>query len=148
VREVTMPGLERGFAAGDKTRAEFTLSLPLFIVTGTTDEEWERARTATKRQIAFYGSTPGYHGVLRLHGWEDVGTKLNELSRKGEWVAMGELVTDDMLEAFAIVASPSDLAAAVQARYGDLLDRISFNVQYESDPEMRAALLAELKAAR
>src|SRR3954469_24356904 len=95
VREVTLPGLTRGFEKGGRTRADFTLSLPVFVVTGTTDEEWEAARTGTKQQIAFYGSTPGYHGVLRVHGWEDVGTELNALSRKGEWVAMGELVTDE-----------------------------------------------------
>jgi probable F420-dependent oxidoreductase len=147
VREVTLPGLERGFGKGGRTRADFTLSLPVFVVTGTTDEEWEAARTGTKQQIAFYGSTPGYHGVLRTHGWEDVGTQLNELSRKGEWVAMGELITDDMLETFAVVAPPDALAAAILARYGEIVDRLNFDAPYQSEPTVWKGVLAQLKAA-
>jgi len=148
VREVTLPGLERGFTTSGRTRADFTLSLPVFVVTGTTDEEWEAARRGTKQQIAFYGSTPGYHGVLRLHGWDDIGTQLNQLSRKGEWVAMGELITDEMLETFAVVAPPGDLAAGIVARYGDVLDRVSFDTPYASDPGIWTQLVADLKAAR
>jgi len=147
VREVTLPGLARGFEKGGRTRADFTLSLPVFAVTGTTDEEWETARTGTKQQIAFYGSTPGYHGVLRVHGWEDVGTKLNELSRKGEWVAMGELITDEMLETFAVVATPDALAAAILARYGEVVDRLNFDTPYKSDPEVWTSVLQQLKVA-
>jgi alkanesulfonate monooxygenase SsuD/methylene tetrahydromethanopterin reductase-like flavin-dependent oxidoreductase (luciferase family) len=147
VREVTLPGIARGFATSGRTRADFTLSLPVFVVTGTTDAEWDAARTGTKQQIAFYGSTPGYHGVLRLHGWEDVGVKLNELSRKGEWVAMGELITDEMLETFAVVAPPDHLAAAILARYGEILDRLDFDAPYQSDPEVWTSVLAQLQAA-
>ena len=148
VRESTLPGLERGFAAaeGQRTRADFTLSLPLFVVTATDDERWDAARTGTKRQIAFYGSTPGYHGVLRLHGWEEVGLELNRLSRQGEWVAMGELITDEMLDTFAVVAAPDDLAGAITARYGDVLDRVSFDTPYETDPEIWSAVVAALPA--
>ena len=46
-------------------------------------------RHGTKQQIAFYGSTPGYRGVLELHGWGEIGEQLNAMSKRGEWVAMG-----------------------------------------------------------
>ena len=146
VREVTLPSLQRGWGAGGKTRADFTLALPLFLVTGTTDDEWAAARKGTREQIAFYGSTPGYHGVLRLHGWEDVGTELNQLSRRGEWVAMGELITDEMLETFAVVAPPDALAAGILGRYGEILDRLNFDAPYVSNPEVWTTVLHELKA--
>jgi probable F420-dependent oxidoreductase len=147
VHEVTLPALERGFAKSGRARADFTLSLPVFIVTGTTDEEWAAARKGTREQIAFYGSTPGYHGVLDLHGWGDVGTELNQLSRKGEWVAMGNLVTDEMLETFAVSTAPDDLAPAIRARFGDVLDRISFDAPYNADPEIWRQLVTALHDA-
>ena len=106
VREVTMPSLEAGFAAGGRSRADFELSGPIFVVTGTTDEEMAQAATATKQQIAFYGSTPGYRGVLELHGWGEIGEQLNAMSKRGEWVEMGGLITDEMLDTFAVVAPP------------------------------------------
>jgi probable F420-dependent oxidoreductase len=147
VREVTLPGLERGFGKSGRTFADFTLSLPVFVVTGRTDEEWATARKGTREQIAFYGSTPGYHGVLRQHGWEDVGTELNQLSRQGEWVAMGELITDEMLETFAVVAAPDALAAAILDRYGEIVDRLNFDAPYKSDPGIWTSVLTQLKAA-
>jgi probable F420-dependent oxidoreductase len=147
VREVTLESLQRGFAAGGKTRGDFTLACPVFVLTGTNDEEWAAARKGTREQIAFYGSTPGYHGVLRVHGWEDVGTELNQLSKKGEWVAMGDLISDEMLETFAVVAAPDDLADGIVARYGDMLDRCSFDAPYAADPEIWKQLVADLKAA-
>jgi probable F420-dependent oxidoreductase len=145
VDEVTLPALARGFASGGKTRAEFEITMPVCVVTGTTDAEWDAARTATKSQIAFYGSTPGYHGVLRTHGWDDLGPELNQLSRQGEWAAMGELITDDILETFAVIAPPDELAAGIMARWGGLLDRLSFYAVYESDPELWAQVVADLK---
>jgi probable F420-dependent oxidoreductase len=147
VREVTMPALERGWARGGKTRADFSLSGPMFVVSGTNDAELEAARSGTKQQIAFYGSTPAYRGVLELHGWGDLQDELNRLSKQGEWVQMGELIDDEILHTFAVVGSPEELPALLQARYGDLIDRISFYAPYRSDPERWASVLAGLKAA-
>ena len=49
---------------------------------------------------------------------------------------MGELITDEMLETFAVVAPPDDVAAGMLARFGDVVDRISFDPPYASDPEV------------
>ena len=118
VREVTLPALERGFARAGRGRDGFEVSGPMFVVSGTSDEEWAAARQGTKQQIAFYGSTPAYRPVLELHGWGDVGDELNTMSKRGEWVEMGELITDDILDAFAVVAEPDDVAPKLRARFG------------------------------
>ena len=68
VKEVTLPALERGLARAGRGRASFEVSGPLFVVTGATEQEFAQAEQATKQQIAFYGSTPAYRGVLELHG--------------------------------------------------------------------------------
>ena len=141
VREVTLPALERGWEKAGKTRADFQLSGPLFVVTGTTDEQIEKARAGTKQQIAFYGSTPAYRGVLELHGWGDLQTELNAMSKLGKWVEMGDLIDDEMLETFAVVGEPEAIGAEMQARYGDLVDRLSFYAPYQSDPDRWSAVL-------
>jgi len=145
VREVTMPALERGWKQAGKSRADFEISGPLFVVTGATDEERDKARQGTKQQIAFYGSTPAYRGVLDLHGWGDLQTDLNRLSKQGEWVAMGDLITDDILETFAVVADPEDIPKALLARFGDIVDRLSFYAPYQSDPDRWKQVLAGFK---
>jgi probable F420-dependent oxidoreductase len=147
VREVTLPALERGWQRAGKTRADFQLSGPMFVVTGATEEEQVKARQGTKQQIAFYGSTPAYRGVLELHGWGALQDDLNRLSKQGEWVQMGELIDDEILDAFAVVGEPEDLPRLLQERYGDLLDRLSFYAPYKSDPDRWAGVVAQLKAS-
>jgi probable F420-dependent oxidoreductase len=143
VREVTLPALERGFAKSGRTRSDFEISGPLFVVTGANDEEMAASVQATKQQIAFYGSTPAYRSVLELHGWGDLGDELNQLSKRGEWVQMGELVDDDVLDTFAVVAEPEQVAARMRDRYGDLVDRILFSAPVRKDPQRWRSAIAE-----
>src|SRR4051812_34979380 len=142
VREVTLPALERGFAKSGRTRADFEISGPLFVVTGATEEEMAASARATKQQIAFYGSTPAHRSVLDLHGWGGLGEELNRLSKRGEWAQMGELVDDDLLGTFAVVAEPEQVAPRMRERYGDLVDRILFSAPVRNDPERWGAAVA------
>ena len=146
IREVTLPALERGLARGGRSRADIEISGPLFVVSGTNAAEMDAARRATKQQIAFYGSTPAYRGVLALHGWGEIGDELNVMSKRGEWVEMGDLITDEILETFAVVAEPDDVAAALVARYGDLVDRLSFYMPYQADQDATRAMVERLRA--
>src|SRR6516225_6676347 len=110
LREVTIPALERGFARSGRSRADFELSCPVFVVTGTTDAEVAASTKRVREQIAFYASTPAYRGVLELHGWGELQPELNALSKQGEWVEMGERIDDDVLQTFAVVDSPAKVA--------------------------------------
>jgi probable F420-dependent oxidoreductase len=141
MREKTMPALERGFARGQRSRESFQVSYPGFIVTGNAEER-ETAKQMVKAQIAFYGSTPAYRPVLELHGWGDLQTELNGLSKRAEWAQMATLIDDDMLDAFAVTADPGDIAAEVRKRFGDLVDRFSFYAPYHLAPERWAEVLA------
>jgi probable F420-dependent oxidoreductase len=142
IREVTLPALERGAAKAGKSRADLTVSYPGFVVTGATDADVAAAASAVRQQIAFYGSTPAYRPVLELHGWGDLQSELNTLSKRGEWVQMGELIDDDVLNTFAVVAPINDVAAQVKARFGDIVDRFSFYMPYKMDPAESKTLLA------
>ncbi len=146
LRDVTVPALERGFGQAGRSRSDFEISGPLFVVTGSSEEAMAESAQATKQQIAFYGSTPAYLPVLALHGWADLHHELNRLSKRGEWVQMGEIVDDDVLDTFAIVAEPEDVAAKMKARYGGLVDRLTFSAPVRQDPQRWADVIAQLRA--
>ena len=134
LREVTLPALDRGLARSRRGRADIEISYLLMIATGDAEEEMARAVAGTRQQIAFYGSTPAYRGVLDLHGWAALGDELNALSRSSredKWAAMGGLIDDDVLNAFAVVAEPARVAAEIQRRFGGLIDRVSFYSPYD-----------------
>ena len=145
LREVTLPAAERGLRASGRTRDDFCVSHLLLTATGRTQEEMADAVARTRRQIAFYGSTPSYRNVLDLHGWGALGPELTSLSREGRWQEMGTLIDDEVLNAFAVVAEPDRLAAEIHRRYGALVDRVSFYTAYEIDDEVLAPVVEELR---
>ena len=142
LREVSLPALERGAAKAGKTRDDLTISYPGFVVTGSNDEETEAAAKAVRQQIAFYASTPAYRPVLELHGWGDLQPELNTLSKRGEWAKMGELIDEDVLNAFAVVCPLDQVAREVRNRFEGMVDRFSFYAPYKVDPEVWKGVLA------
>jgi probable F420-dependent oxidoreductase len=141
LREHTLPVLEEGLAASGRSRAEFGIAFSGFVVSGTTEEEMAAATRGVREQIAFYGSTPAYRPVLDLHGWGELGAELTRLSRGADadrWRRMGELIDDEVLGTFAVVAEPDRLGAALLHRFGGLVDRFTFYAPYQHE----AALFA------
>lgn len=145
LREVTIPALARGRAKAGKTMEGFEIVGPSFVVTGTNEKEMDAAATGTRRQIAFYGSTPAYRGVLDIHGWGGLQDELNTLSKQGKWAEMGDLITDDILNTFAVVAEPEKVAPELISRYGDVISRISFYAPYKADPDRWLPVIDALK---
>ena len=146
VDEVTLPALEKGRAKAGKTMDGFELSGPMFVVTGRDEAEMAAAAKGVRGQISFYGSTPAYRKVLELHGWGDLQDELNRLSKEGRWSEMGDLIDDDVLREFAVVAPLDEVAAALRDRWGDVLSRLSFYTPYESDDAQWDQVITDLKA--
>lgn len=143
LRETTLPALQRGFVRAGKSRKDFEISYPVFVVTGKDDEAIEAAKVATRRQIAFYGSTPAYKPVLDSIGVGDLQSDLNSMSKQGRWEEMGQLITDDIVKEFAVIGPPSSIAGQIKSRYGDVIDRTS--AAYANIPhEDRKKIISEL----
>jgi probable F420-dependent oxidoreductase len=145
--EVTLPNLAKSRAKAGKSMDGFQLAGAMFVVTGRDEAEMAEAAKGVKGQIAFYGSTPAYRPVLELHGWGDLQDELNRLSKEGRWAEMGDLVDDDMLATFAVVAPLDQVAGALKDRWGDVLHRLSFYAPYETDRSQWDEVIADLKAA-
>jgi probable F420-dependent oxidoreductase len=77
VREVQLPALREGWLASGRSRATFDLPAMILTVTGRDAREQATAEAAARRLLAFYGSTPAYFGVLELHGFGELGPRLN-----------------------------------------------------------------------
>jgi probable F420-dependent oxidoreductase len=143
--EVTKPALQRGLLRAGRNRREFQVACPVFVVTGDDDTELEAAAGGTRAQIAFYGSTPAYRKVLELHGWGHLHTELHKLSLQGEWDAMGALIDDEILDAFAVVAPVGKLAAALRSRCDGVVDRVMPTLPKTLPTDTAAAILKELR---
>ena len=125
LREVTIPAIERGLEKSGRSRDDFEISYPCFVITGRDEKELAEAKVATKRQIAFYGSTPAYKPVLESIGAGDLQGELNTMSKQGRWAGVGTLIDDEMMSAFAVEGEPDAIAENILSRYGDIVDRTS-----------------------
>ncbi len=145
LREVTVPALERGLDISGRTRTDVEISYPGLVVTGQDDAGFEAAATAVRTQLAFYGSTPAYRPVLELHGWGDLQSELNTLSKRGSWDQMADLIDDEILNTFAVVGTLEEIAGKVLERFGGVVDRFSFYAPYPMAPDRWAGVLAGFK---
>jgi hypothetical protein len=61
------------------------------------------------------------------------------MSLQGKWADMPAVITDEMVQEFAVVAPYDQVASAIKERYGGVVDRIGFGA-VTRDPEEREAI--------
>ncbi len=144
VREVTMPALRQARESAGKTMEGFAVCGPGFVATGTDETQIDKAKRRIRKQLAFYASTPAYRRVLELHGWGDLQPELQVMSRQGKWDEMAELITEEMVNEFAVIGTPEQVVGEVQARYGDIATSIGISTLGSNDPAVLATIRAEL----
>jgi probable F420-dependent oxidoreductase len=145
LREATLPALERGFEKSGRTREDFEITAPAFVVARDTEEEIAEGVAFIKNQIGFYGSTPAYKPVLDLHGWGELGEELKAMTKRGEWDKLAEIIPDEVVETFAVIGTPEEAIAEIKRRYGDICTRITLSLPPERDEERWNELLAQLR---
>lgn len=131
LREYVQPAVNEGLKTAGKRREDFTYATSSFVVVGESEQELAQQRAAVKQQIAFYASTRTYEPVLAAHGWQDVGPLLHRKSVEGDWKGMADLITDEMLDTYAVTGTYDTIAARLQERYTGLLDRTAFYQPYK-----------------
>jgi len=125
LRECVHPAVDEGLRASGRKREDFTYVTSTFAVVGDTEQELAEARRSVRQQIAFYASTRTYEPVLAAHGWQDLTPALHRKSVEGDWQGMADLVTDEMVETFAVTGTYATIGKKIRERYAGLLDRTS-----------------------
>src|SRR5262249_29536640 len=122
VNEVVRPQIAAGAERAGRGLADITLVSSVFAITGPNQAASEATRAIAREQIAFYASTPTYRVVLECHGWQDVGEQLSRLAAAKRWGEMGALITDEMMNVFAVEAPLDRIGTALRQRYEGVLD--------------------------
>jgi probable F420-dependent oxidoreductase len=130
LREVTLPAIEEGLQARGRRRSDLELVSSAFVIAGDTEAERGAASHSARQQIAFYASTPSYAPVMELHGWGDTRQQLSRLAARGHWDEMPPLISDEMLDVFAVSGTWGELPGKLTARYDGLLDRVMYYLPF------------------
>jgi len=130
VRQTVKPAIAGGAEGAGRSPEEVTLATSAFAITAENEEKATEQRESVRSQISFYASTPTYRTVLEAHGWQDVGERLGTMAREKKWREMPALITDEMLSAFAIEATPDEIGPALSERYEGLIDRVALYLPF------------------
>ena len=140
LQERIMPRLEKGLERAGRSRGQFEISGGGFVATGPDDEAVQKLFEWVRMRIGFYGSTPSYWPVFEVHGLEDLGLKLNEMSKKGQWDEMTKEISDDVVHLFAAVGRHDELVGALTDRFGGMTDIVG--LPEDTPPDVIQEVLA------
>lgn len=143
---LSLAAIGRGLEKGGKERAGYEVSAQVITATGLDEESMQAAIASARNQIAFYASTPAYLPVLKCHGWESLQADANQMMREGKWGELNDLIDDDILNTFAVVGTPGEVAVKIADRFGGKVERVS-PVIYQPDVALLSELRSEINAA-
>jgi probable F420-dependent oxidoreductase len=133
--ERLLPAVAQGAAEAGRSPGDVDLIIPVFAIPGDSPEDRAALVERARFQIAFYGSTRNYAFQFDDLGFEGTSARLNERMKAGDLAGMAALITDEMLEHFAVITAWDDLADALVARYDGIAARL---VMYLAEPAIRA----------
>ena len=62
------------------------------------------------------------------------------MSIDGHWADMGKLITDEMLDSFAVVGTYDQIASKIKTTYGDFAESVTFSITGDVSPQMENTL--------
>ena len=140
LRDVLLPAIAEGAAKAGRPVTDLEVAGTVFAFTSPAERE------GVRQQISFYASTPTYRPVMAHHGWESTAERLSALAARGEWAAMPALVSDEMLDTFAVGGPLGSLAGALRERYEGLLGRVALYRGFKEGEDGWEKLAAETQA--
>lgn len=124
LRNRLLPAVAEGAASAGRSPGDVQLIVPVFAIPGDTPEERAPLVERARFQIAFYGSTKGYAFQFDDLGFEGTSARINERLKQGDLAGMAALITDELLEHYAVQAPWDDLAGTLVERYGGIASRL------------------------
>lgn len=142
IRDVMLPAVRRGAARSGRSLDGFRVAMKPLVASARTDEELERKVRDARARIAFYASTRSYLAAFSHLGLDDLAGEATLLSRAQRWEELPALISDEVLEQFAVIGTHDEIGARLLDRFGDLVTDVEFSIAVRDDTDR--ARLSEL----
>jgi probable F420-dependent oxidoreductase len=114
VRDVVRPALARGSERSGRDEPPPIAG----YVTCAVDDDADAARRNAKAIIAFNSTVKTYAAIHRHHGFEPAVDAIRSAWRSGDWEAMIDAVSDEMLDAIALAGTAEEVRSQYERRRG------------------------------
>jgi probable F420-dependent oxidoreductase len=124
LREICLPALREGEVLAGREAGSIEIVSGSQYITGPTVADVQRNREHHRRLLAFLYSTPAYRRTLTLHGWEDLGERLQTITRTQQWDTLQDHVTDEVIDTLVPQATWDELPDVIAQWFGGLTDGV------------------------
>jgi probable F420-dependent oxidoreductase len=142
IREVMLPAVRAGAARAGRSLCQFRVCMKPLVATAATEGELAGKVRDARARIAFYASTPGYARAFGHLGLVDLASEAKQLSKRQEWEGLPELISDDVLDQFAVIGTHDEIGDKLIGRFGSVVTDIEFSIAARDEQDQ--ATLAEL----
>lgn len=120
VEEIVRPAVAKGAARADRNPADVKI---VSMVMCSIHDDPVVARREVAQQIAFYAAVKTYEPLLDFYGFATQGQQIREAFSRGDFPAMFDAVTDDMIDVMGVAGTANDVRDGLR-RYEGVLDHI------------------------
>ena len=117
-------GAARANGGAGRDPKEVDLIVPVIVAAGDTPEERANPIQEAKTTIGFYGATPNYAFQFDDLGHTGLRDQLRDCLKTNDNARVQTLITDEILDQFAVVARWDDVADRMIARYKGIAARL------------------------
>lgn len=140
LREICLPALNVA------DRPDFQIISGSQYITGPTPADVAANREHHRRLLAFLYSTPAYRRSLALHGWADLGERLQTITRTQQWDTLHQHVTDEVIDALVPEGTWDELPAVIEQWFGGLASGVILPLPQDPADDARfAEIIAEVQ---
>ena len=124
LRDRALPRLAEGINAAKRTSHDVQVAIAIPYITGLDQSVVDQSRESQRAVLGFLYSTPAYRRTLELFGWDDLGAQLQLMTRSGDWSQLGQLMTDEVLDALIPSGTWDELPNVINDWFGGLVDAV------------------------
>lgn len=149
IAETMLPAVHAGAAKRGRDLSGFRIAMKFLFATAPDAEALQAKVRDIRARVAFYASTPAYRPAFAAHGLEALADELKLLSRAQRWQEMPALISDEVLETYAVVGTYDEIAEKIVARYGSVATDVEFSIPVlgEADKAALVGMAETLRAA-
>lgn len=134
IREVMLPAVRRGAAKHGRTLDDFRVCMKPLVASARTEEELQPKVRDARARIAFYASTPGYAAAFEHVGLGQLAREAAVLSKAQRWEELPSMISDEVLEQFAVIGTYDVIGDRLLERYRDVVTDTEFSIAVD-DPD-------------
>ncbi|HZP56876.1 MAG TPA: LLM class flavin-dependent oxidoreductase [Dehalococcoidia bacterium] len=103
--------LKAGLAAGRKSRDQVEFNTWLFVAP---NDDRRQAIEDARATVAFYGGIQQYEAYFEAHGFGTEARRLQEGVKRGDYLSVRHLVTDEMAQTFVVCGTPDEVRKRIE----------------------------------